>query len=353
MAEINEVFDDMGESIEKGFNNIKKKFKDKPFLWLCLGVALIALWVYFTKDESSGSAETGGEYYYPTGYSGYPTVDGYGGGVSGSTESSDYTDIMNDYQNQLDQLESAYQQQLEDMEQSYADKFGNLKVDVEYWQGEAEYWEEERNYFYDENKKQQTTIQQQTAAIEAQQILAAMKSNSELYNQLSGAEYADKRAQLHAENLELASYIGATYDDKTGAYYIDGQRLYSSSMTQAQELALITGKGSGSSGGGSTVKNTDPVAYDSKYDYQKAIIEQLNHNGPVSSIEYLNAQRNAKIAASGKTTAQANTAYDKNVDYQAAIDKAKAIGASQEVIDNLAAQREAKIKGENLTQYMK
>lgn len=343
MAEINEVFDDMGESIEKGFNNIKKKFKDKPFLWLCLGVALIALWVYFTKDESR--AESGGEYYYPTGYSGYPTTEG-GSYGSGSFDSSEYENMLNG-------LEDSYLQQLEQMEQQYADKFGNLSADLEYWQGEAEYWEDERNYYYGENKKQQTTIEQQTAAIEAQQILAAMKSNSELYNQLSGSQYAAKREQLHEENLALAELIGATYDDKTGAYYIDGQRLYSSSMTQAQELALITGKGSGSSGGGSTVKNTDPVVYDSKYDYQKAIIEQLNHNGPVSSIEYLNAQRNAKIAASGKTTAQVNTAYDKNVDYQAAIDKAKAIGASQEVIDNLTAQREAKIKGENLTQYMK
>lgn len=120
---------------------------------------------------------------------------------------------------------------------------------------------------------------------EYQADLAQMKANSELYNALGSDQQSTKDA-LHRENMQIANKYGFNYDSGTGNYFTN-----------------------------------------------------------TGSVVYLTAQQQAK-ATTGKTTSSVKQTvdFDPNVDYQARINQAVASGASQSTINQLQAQRQAKIK---------
>lgn len=151
-------------------------------------------------------------------------------------------------------------------------------------------------------------------------------------------------------------------------------------------------KSSGQRSSGSIPQNNRTVAYDKNVDYAAELDKAVKAGASQTTIDRLNAQRNAKIAgeksgytqftdndiANYKSTAASNAAknkaggtvgagssytpksgglnggtggvaYNKNTDYASELEKAIKRGASQSEIDMLNAQRNAKIKGEGLS----
>ena len=288
MAEITEVFDDLGEGA-------KKVFKNKKF-WLAAlavgGVALVAAFLRYREEDAAGVDSTA---YGAIGYAGYPTVSGGSGGTESDSILSDST-LMGEYESDFDSL------------------FTNVN----------------------DLSDRLTTAEEATKAtqneLNKQQIIIQMKANSELYNALSGAEHQSTREALHAENLALAEKLGAEYDASSGNYFIGDNPLYTTA--QQQKLAIT---------GGKTEAGSGKVGYTTNRDYQKEINDAIMNGADATTINELNAARDAKIQATGSSHYKANTAYDPNVDYSALIAKAKEAGADQKVIANLTMQRQAKI----------
>lgn len=303
MAEVEEIFDGAKDTISNAGKNLKKLIKSKPFMVAAGGAAVVALFLAWKNSQTSDASLYESDYYYPSGYSGYPSVDTGGGSGFESTETvatdTAYFDSM------ADQLYG----QIENLTTSMS----NLQ---------------EESAFYRE------TAEAQAYEIERSNAISQMQKNSELYNLLSGAEYADIRADLHVQNLSIGKQYGLTFDPQTGNYFdADGTVAYLSSK---QSAVAYTGK----------VPAAQSVSYDVSRDYQAEIISGLT-SGKLSAtqINALNDSRNEKIKVTGAT---GKISYDKNVDYQSAINQAKKIGASKQVISNLEAQRSAKIAGENL-----
>lgn len=320
MAEF-ELFD--GKS--SGGGSAKNLLKNKKFLAACGVTAVVALVLWYVKSRNSDDS-SGTDYYedgtMAIGYGGYPSYYG----------ESDYdtSDLWDDkWQNLLDQQDSKYQEMLDKYDNTISnmeEKYQNLidKLENEDTGTQAGSYV---TYVPTSYSSRQT--------IDEQSIIDQMKANSEMWwytTNKTGQE------QLHQQNQQLAAQIGASYDSATGTYWKNGQQLYTVDSGKTSTLVAGVGSKSAASGKASYVPNVD---------YQARINEAIKNNAGAATINALNTQRNAKIAATGNTSA--NTTYDKNTDYQALINKAKAQGADQSVIDNLTAQRNAKIKGENLT----
>lgn len=304
MAEIQEVFEDIGQGA-------KNLFKSKPFKFAAIGVGVIALYVGFTRNKEEEATAYGA-----IGYAGYPTVNG-GGGEEMSSSSSESFDSAY-FESLLGMMQAEQKDQISDLQSSIEDLYNKGDSFSSLESNEVEY----RN----------TETESVLLALEREHDIAQMKANSELYNNIS--DRATKDA-LHAENLAIAEKWGWEYNSGSGNYFEGNSVLYTTSQQQAN---VLEGKKTPASNG-TFVNNVD---------YQAEINRAITEGASAAVIDNLNAQRNAKITASGSSTAKANSTYDKNVDYQALINKAKASGASQDVINNLTAQREAKIKGENL-----
>ena len=306
MVEINEVFEDFGE-------NAKKVFKNKKFLIAAVavgGIALISGYLKYRDQEQSEDIEavTGFE---AIGYAGYPTVNGGGG-----SEGDNYYSDTSYYEGLLSDMQAQYQSDLLDFQAQYDSDMDLVNSNVE--------------ALTDKLLSSEEALAQTQQAMQTQQVISQMQANSELYNALRGSEFADERQALHEENKALAESIGATFDNDTGNWYTGTGVLY----TTAQQRAGIVG-GKTTTGG----TNSTNVTFDTNVDYQAKINKAILSGGSAAEINQLNAQRNAKIAATGNNT----VTYDKNTNYAALIQKAKAAGADQSTIDNLNAQRNAKI----------
>lgn len=350
MAEITEVFEDMG-------NKVKKTFKNKPFLIACLGVGVVALILGYKKYNSGGSeSEDGIGGYAAIGYGGYPTTTG---GGDNTDDNSYYDSWFESIMETIDQNKQDTDQQISDLGEDFSNQLNGIYDEI--------------GGLYDEmgsNVSRFDKVYTTPAAVEAdndwyyerQAILDQMAANSDAYNMVT--DKATKDA-LHAENQMLGEYLGLTFDSASGLWMDGGSVAY---VTDAQAaLAAEKKKAASANGASGFVSNkqhtentakavtkgttaTTPktsVAYDPNMDYQAAINDAIASGASADVINNLNQQRDAKIAATGGTTAKANSYYDANTDYQALINQAKASGASQSVIDNLTAQRDAKVAGES------
>lgn len=321
MAEIKEVFDDATETIEKTFKSVGK---NKTFWWIAGGVGVLALLVYFKKSKNSDS----GEYAYSTGYAGYP-ITGGGGAGSGIEEggygysdeeiNSIITEISNSYESTIEDLITEHDSMMSDMDEAYNTKIDELSSNV------------------DSLSNQLITTQQYAESaereVERQKVLQQMQSNSNLYNSITDPT---ERAYLHAQNAELGASIGLTFDSHTGSWYDE-------SGNQAYTVSVAYQPTEGTTGRTASSANT---TFTNNVDYQNLINNAILNGADASTINALNAQRDAKINATGSSLSSANSYYDKDVDYTKLINEAKQAGASQAVIDNLTAQRQAKIDGE-------
>lgn len=329
MAEVENVFENTGKSI-------KKFLKDNPFIVLCIVVGIIALILWWIRQKNAQEADAG--YYDGSQAIGY---GGYGYPTVGAAEDGDNLDW---YYNKIDSLTDEYDQKVSDLDEMYQQKFSDQE---DKWTAAIDALQSKYDELYDkyddllnqdpgDYEYQPGGYASGGSKLDIQAIIDQMEYNSNLWWDVTNKAGRDA---LHAENHYLGSLIGAEYDGKTGVWSIDGVPIYNVDKGDAMKYATGTGSKSAPNGN---------VSYVANVDYQSAINNAIKTGASASTINTLNAQRNAKIAAQGKTTQSANVSYDKNTDYQALINQAKASGADQSVIDNLTAQRNAKIKGENL-----
>lgn len=348
MAEITEVFEDVG-------NKLKKTFKNKPFLIACLGVGAVALVLGYKKYNTGGESETDVEGYSAIGYAGYPGV----GSAEGFDDNTYYDSYFEDIMNTIQQNKEDTDQQIADLGNDFTEQLNGVYDEI--------------GGLYDEmgnNVSSFDKVYTTPAAVdsdndwyyERQAILDQMAANSDAYNVVT--DRATKDA-LHAENVMLGEYLGLTFDSSSGLWMDGGSVAY---ITDAQtELAMQKKQAGSADGASGFVSNkqylegvanslnkgttvTTPktsVSFDPNADYQALINKAISSGARASVIDGLNAQREAKIAATGGSTAKANTYFDSNTDYQALINQAKASGASQSVINNLTAQRNAKIAAQS------
>lgn len=299
MTDIGEIFDDFAD-------NSKKLFKSKKFLIIAGGVGVVALFVAWRKNSTAETTTDGSA---AIGYAGYPTV---GGAAAESYDSIYDSGIVDEFNSILSENESYYQGLIGNMQTEYENTFDSLQTNI--------------IDLSDRLQDSTSLIEQQQYELERQNAISQMKANSELYNNIS--DRATKDA-LHAENAAIAEKYGFTFDGNSGNWFDGESVVYTTSV---QQSAALTGKTAAPA----------TTAYQNNRNYQQEINDAIMNGADATTINELNAARNAKIAASGGTT-NANTSYDMNTDYATLISKAKETGASAEVISNLEAQRAAKI----------
>lgn len=300
MAEISEVFEDLGD-------NAKKLFKSKPFIILAIGVALIALFVNFNKGRSSSSSseETVEEvsYYDGThaiGYAGYPGMYG-SSGDSGQYDwyLQEIMKMQDEYDENIEALQGEYETSLGEMQSQYDTALEGFNKSLEDMQNEYDKSLEEllaakssgsssgsrrpsSSASSTDDLMEQWKLQQEYEA-----DLAQMKANSELYNALGDGQSETKKA-LHQQNLEIASKYGFNYDSQSGNYFTNsGSVVY---LTSQQQAKALTGK---------TTRETSSstVTFDPNVDYQARINHAVASGASQSTINQLQAQRQAKINA--------------------------------------------------------
>lgn len=294
MAEITEVFEDFGE-------NTKKLFKNKKFLLAAGGVAVVALIAGYLKNRE-GEADTTG--YGAIGYAGYPTVGG-----SSSSDFSSSTETDSYFESLLNETTTEYDGVMAEMESNISSLTDRLVSS------------EEKSASY-------------LLTIEKQNAISQMRANSELYNALGSGDAATKQA-LHDENMAIAEKYGWTFDASTGNYFDGNTVLYTTAKQAKGENTAYTG--------GKKAADADVSGFQNNRDYQAEINKAILSGADAVTINRLNDQRNAKIAAQGGLTGAQSSGFDKNVDYSVAIQKAKEAGANEQVIKNLEQQRQNKI----------
>ena len=144
-----------------------------------------------------------------------------------------------------------------------------------------------------------------------------------------------------------SSYGGVSYDKNTD-YAALIQQAKASGASQstidtltAQRNAKIAGENLNADG---TKKTTSSSSSSSKSSSSSSKGETNRDSGKT----YVQGTTKTSGTVNPTTTSSGGVSYDKNKDYAQAIKDAKAAGASQSTINKLQAQREAKIKGENL-----
>lgn len=308
-------FEKISDTFEDGFENATKFVKkNKVFALALLGVGVFALYkAYISKNTTSSEAT---EYaYVPSYYDGYPTLDyelSYGSGGM-----SDYYDY------EYESSESIKEQ----VKNESADDVSNI---VNSFNSSVLSLTETLSYL-DEQRK-------------IEKVKTQMQNNSNLWNSASEEE----KIKLQESNQMLGASIGATFDSKTGTWWMNGERLFYTNNELSGVSTPITSLDN------SVKKNENPsstsdvvnVTYDNNTDYMGKIIDVLNNGGSVADVNMYDAQRDAKISGEGITTVY----YDKNTNYQELIDKAVSMGADQSVIDSLNEMRNAKIDGEKMNE---
>ena len=316
MADITEVFDDVSENIGKSFKNVSK---NKAFWWIAGGVAVIALGAYFLSNRSSGT-----EYAIGTGYAGYPVTVGSSEDMTGL---NGFTD--SEVNALLNEIAGSYESTIADMEESYKRSLNRIVNDYDVY---IDGLTETVNSLSDQLVTTQKMAETNAQVLERQNILTQMQSNSNLYNALAPTSDKATLDALHEQNVLLGTSIGLTYNN--GVWYDEiGTPAYMPEVT-ATTSAITTGKPSTGSGS---------VYYDSNVDYSQKIINGILSGEDVNTINTYEVQRDAKIAGTGMSTAQANSGFDANIDYSYAIAQAKSMGASADVVSLLETQRQNKI----------
>ncbi len=305
MAEMLDMFDD-GPSGKNSTSGVKKLFKNKKFLAACAVVAVVALFVAWRRNQETSYFDGS----QAIGYAGYPATGG-----SGDTGGASDTSYLDDYNATIDQIQKEYNSSLDSVTKEYDSTLDSMYSNI------------------NDLGNQITTLQE---ANEAQQLkaqrdldLGQMKANSTLYHYTN-----DKATQdaLHKQNAAIAAKYGWDYDEQSGQYFENGIPVYGRADLGPLPAGAQSVPAKPQASAGTWEKNVD---------YQKKINEAILSGASGSQIDAINAQRDAKIRATGAKNV--NSQFDKDTDYKALIDKARSSGASQSVIDNLSQQRQAKI----------
>ena len=252
MADFEQITDTIEEAPKKTMKFLKK---NKVFAIGLVAVVAYALYVASKKSETSETVETYA--YTPTSYDGYPELsESYYSSVgdslsSGSSEQilSDVSQIVNDIMIENDRYISEIVETFETERLNYNETLS--------------YLEEQR---------------------EKESIINQMSNNSTMWALTDDVSQKDA---LHQQNLELGTSLGATYDSNTGTWWLDGERLYISPVEQSNSTTLNTNP--------TSTGDITKVSYDPNVDYAQKIIDAKASGASQAEIDYLTAQRNAKI----------------------------------------------------------
>ena len=306
MAEMMDIFDDAPSGKNSNSSGVKKLFKNKKFLAACAVVAVVALFVAWKRNKETSYFDGS----QAIGYAGYPTTGG-GGGDTGGTSDTSYLD---DYNATIEEIQKEYNSSLDSVTKEYDSTLDSMYSNI--------------NDLSDQIYTLQEANEAQALKAQRDLDLGQMKANSTLYHYTN-----DKATQeaLHKQNAAIAAKYGWDYDEQSGQYFENGVPVYGRAdlgpLPTTQTVAPKV--------------PTSSATWEKNVDYQKKINEAILSGASGSQIDAINAQRDAKIRATGAK--DVNSQFDKDTDYKALIDKAKASGASQSVIDNLSQQRQAKI----------
>jgi len=281
--DVKDTFSDMGDGLKNTGSKIVEFVKDNKMLCICVGgVGLYALY-HLYRDKSGSDSEYVSTYaYVPTGYSGYPTA----------SESVDYNSVVEqlhgetiDSQNRFyDETMSEISKVIEDM-QTQNDK--TISSIINDYESQISKYDESLSYIEEQRQKDKIILEMQNNSnlynsitdpvkqkelhdknIELGESLGArfdegtgkwsnpdgtslydvtVKNNSNsgttdktvVINQMlsnsnawKNTNDASKQKQLHDENVKLAESIGATFDDASGVWTIDGKNIYDSVDTK-------------------------------------------------------------------------------------------------------------------------
>ena len=305
MAEMMDIFDD-GPSGKSSSSGVKKLFKNKKFLAACGVVAGVALFVAWKRNQETSYFDGS----QAIGYAGYPTTGG-GGGDTGGTSDTSYLD---DYNATIEEIQKEYNSSLDSVTKEYDSTLDSMYSNI--------------NDLSDQIYTLQEAKEAQALKAQRDLDLGQMKANSTLYHYTN-----DKATQeaLHKQNAAIAAKYGWDYDEVSGQYFENGVPVYGRTDLGPLPTAQTV----------SPKVPTSSTTWEKNVDYQKKINDAILSGASGSQIDAINAQRDAKIRATGAK--DVNSQFDKDTDYKALINKAKASGASQSVIDNLSQQRQAKI----------
>lgn len=247
MAEIQEVFEDFAD-------NAKKAIKSKPFLFVAVGVGVVALYVGWKRNQAE-SDDSGP--YEAIGYAGYPTVGGSGGEYV--DDSTYYESLLDEYQTSISDMQTEHNSAIADLTQQYDTSLDELQSNI--------------RDLSEKHKSTEEALSEQTYQLERERALSQMKANSELYNVLSKPENAAEREALHAENLAIAEKYGWKYDPKSGNYFDGSSVVYTTSAQQAARAR----SGSGSV---STEKkaSSGTASYENNSRYEKRVAKTVMVN---------------------------------------------------------------------------
>lgn len=323
--------------------NAKDLLKNKKFVVLCVIVGMVALilWIIKSQRQTTTTTEETTDYYDGSQAIGY---GGYGYPYAGSESDSDY----DWFYEKMDGLMSSTDEKWENILNSNDEKWESIvdQMNDKYDQMLDKYDQLMENLDDEDPDKEDITTSYGGytggyggggSSIDEQAIIDQMYANSYMWWDQTTQEGRDL---LHDENLYLGGKIGATYDSETGVWSKNGVPLYNVGRGDAigEASAAVYGTGTRAPSSGS-------VNYTQNVDYQAAINQAINDGADAEVINYLNTQRNQKIATTGNSSANQN--FDPNTDYQALINKAKSAGADQSVINNLTEMRNAKIAAQN------
>ena len=213
----------------------KKKIKNK---WFFIGLIGVVVLVVIDKLRNNSATEESGYYQTPLGY-------------SGATFTSDGAQTESYVNDALGTLQDSTQSAVDDL-YSYITKVEESTTkgyDSIYSQLDSAIDSMSSSLADTEKRLDSATsyIEEQNETIQYQNVISAMKSNSD--RALITTSQAEKDS-LHVQNENLASSIGAVFNDADGYWYKDGQKLYSTELQTHNANRVTSSIPSGSSSSG-------------------------------------------------------------------------------------------------------
>lgn len=277
MADFEQVFDDFGDTVSDGVENVKDFIKEKPFVVAVVVVAAAGLFVAWKKSrEATETTEEAATFYT------YPVTGSAAGFQGESMEDSMYSDLLGN----LSQIEKDYAESVNELDQQYGSQFAEMESVL--------------NDLQSQNMTLADQVAENKAAVQRNQVINQMEANSDLWHLTSDAE---ERKRLEQENQKLGASIGMSFNSKQGTWYnADGDIAYLTPLQTAKGRTPSNTKSSGTMTNNKTYQASynDAVAksvtYDKNVDYRAKINEAKASGASQSVIDSLTAQRNAKIA---------------------------------------------------------
>lgn len=214
----------------------KKKIKNK---WFFIGLIGVVVLVVIDKlRNNTATTEESGYYQMPLGYSGATFTS------DGSQTESYVNDALGTLQDSTQSAVDDLFGYIEDVDKNTSKGYDDIYTYVD------SVVDSMSSSLADTEKRLDSAtsyIEEQNETIHYQNVISAMKSNSD--RALITTSQAEKDS-LHVQNENLASSIGAVFNDADGYWYKDGQKLYSTELQTANANQVTSSIPYGSSSSG-------------------------------------------------------------------------------------------------------